>query len=142
MTWANPTDEQIGVTLTRIHFLARVDPGVYHALRRITDAMVELKYRLAGGDYHNGLRPADPDGAGAISGTRDPDEPMWQRAMAPLHETAQARTDHQTSATELTQLAGTLEVRCGWADPPKGRVDRRGRQLIQSIGADGERRVG
>jgi hypothetical protein len=142
LTQPRPTDQQIGVTLTRVHFLAKVDPGVYHALRRITDAMVELKFRLADGDYQNALRPTDPDGAGAVSGSRDLEEPMWQRALHPLRETEQARADHQTAAEQLTKTATSLEVCCGWADPPKGRQDRRGRQLIQSLGPDGERRVG
>jgi hypothetical protein len=142
LTQRRPTDEQIGVTLTRLHFLAKVDPGVYHALRRITDAMVELHCRLADGNYHNALRPTDPDSTGVTSGTHEPDEAMFTRAIEPHPEREQARSQHTNAADKCSKLAGQLEVICGWADPPKGLVDQHGRQRIQSIGPDGQRRVG
>lgn len=135
-----PSDEQIGVTLQRVHYLARSDVGVYHALRRVTDALVELHCRRSDADYHNALRPADPDAVS--SGTAEPDAKQWLRATHPLPEATDARRDHKDAAERLTKLANDLDAMLGWGPPVKGHRDRRGRLKIESTGADGVRRIG
>jgi len=139
LTHPRPSETQIGTTLQRLALLGRLDHGPYHALRRITDVMVELYCRRTDADYHNDLRPNHDD---TVSGTREPDEQMFERVMHPIAEATTARNQHTTAADRLTKLAGELEMLCGWVDPPKGHRDHRGRLQVESVGQDGVRRVG
>lgn len=134
------SDEQLGYMLQRVSFLRHADPGPCGSLRRIVDALVELHCRRSDADYHNALRPPDPDAS--VHGTRDPDEPQWHRALHPLAETTDARNAHKAGADKLTHLAKELEAILGWGPPVRGHRDRRGRLQIESVGPDGERRIG